>query len=98
MDIKEIEQKITQVSDIYADRFNIKRDQNWYFYKLIEEVGEMTKAYNDYCGRGRNPTTQEMQQHFKDELADVFAHLILFTKAHDIDIETAIMEKWFKWL
>ena len=98
MDSKELTQKIIQVSDIYANRFNIVRDKDWYFYKFIEEVGEMTKSYNDYCGRGRNAPTKESEQQFRDELADVFAHLILFAKAHDIDFEDVIKEKWFQYL
>ena len=40
MDSKELTQKIIQVSDIYANRFNIARDKDWYFSKFIEEVGK----------------------------------------------------------
>lgn len=95
LDLKEIEENINKVSDIYAERFDIKRDKDWYFYKFIEEVGEMTKAYNLLNGKSKNDPDENSFKDFQDEFSDVFAHLILFAKENGIDPLKSLKEKWF---
>ncbi len=87
--------KIKRVSDIYAKTYNIKRDEDWYFLKLLGEIGELTKEYNIIKRRTIRPLNLEA---IEDEIADCFCHIILLADCLDINIEKTIKRKWFKFL
>ena len=88
------------VSDLYAARCGIKRDEVWHLAKLSEEVGELSAAYLSATGRGRDRglDTQALNQAIADEVADVFAQILLFADAHQIDVVEAVRRKWGKYL
>ena len=44
---------VQAVSDLYAERCDIKRDDAWYLLKLQEELGELVQAHLRLTGRGR---------------------------------------------
>ncbi|WP_119308152.1 hypothetical protein [Cohaesibacter haloalkalitolerans] len=92
--------KIAQVSDIYAERFAIERDDLWHLCKLSEELGELHSAFLSLSGRGRDrgKSKAELEQAVEQELADLFAHLLLFAKHRNINIEQALQTKWFRYL
>ncbi|MCF4098898.1 MazG nucleotide pyrophosphohydrolase domain-containing protein [Maritalea mediterranea] len=93
--------KISRVSDTYAERCNIARDDDWYLLKLNEELGELTAAYLRMTQRGRFDaarTPENARASMEAEVADVFAQLLLFVQHNGIDIEDAVTRKWFKYL
>lgn len=98
----EIAEKIKKVSDIYAARFGIRRDEIWYFLKLQEEIGELAKAYVNSRGGGRegsNLAEASIHKEFlSDEIADVLAHLVLFADVNGINIVEALDRKWLSHL
>lgn len=100
MDLKEIEEKLKKVSDIYAEKFNIKRDDDWFILKIQEELGELSSAHLKLTGRARvgDQSKIELDKNLKDEIADVIAMTILYAHHKGIDVESAINEKWFKYL
>ncbi|MBK8202517.1 MAG: pyrophosphatase [Bdellovibrionales bacterium] len=100
MNLKEIEEKLKQVSDIYAEKFNIKRDDDWFVLKIQEELGELSSAHLKITERARvgNQSKPELDKNLKDEIADVIAMTILFAHHKGIDVESAIKDKWFKYL
>lgn len=99
--LAELTRKIAKVSDTYAQRCNIKRDDDWYLIKIGEELGELNAEYLRITQRGRLDESRSMddvREAMEDELADVFAQLLLFARHHDIQIEDALARKWFRYL
>lgn len=87
------------VSDIYADRFGIDRDAVWHLAKLGEELGELQAAFLKRNGQGRaKGDADALQRAVEDEVADLFAQILLFARWQDIDIPTAVARKWGRYL
>ncbi len=100
MNLKEIEEKLKRVSDVYAEKFKIKRDQDWFILKIQEELGELSSAHLKLTERARTgeQTDVELQKNLRDEIADVIAMTMLFAHHKGIDVEQALKDKWFKYL
>ena len=91
---------VAEVSDTYASRNDIARDDDWYLLKLQEELGELTAEYLRASGRGRlkGADAPTIRTALEDEAADVLAMLLLFARNNGIDIEAALGRKWFQYL
>ncbi|WIY51710.1 phosphoribosyl-ATP pyrophosphohydrolase [Devosia sp. YIM 151766] len=91
---------VTQVSDIYAQRNDIRRDDDWFMLKLQEELGELTAEHLRLSGRGRRKgqDAADIVQARDDEAADLLAMLLLYARHNDIDLEVALQRKWFRHL
>lgn len=100
MDLKKLTAQVEKVSQQYTSHFEIKRDSDWFILKLQEELGELTQTYLMWSKKARNKgkSETEMKADFANELADVFAHVLLLATHHDIDLEQAVKDKWLKWL
>ena len=98
--LSELGALVAQVSDIYAERNDIARDNDWYMLKLQEELGELTAEYLRSSGRGRmkGADADAVRIALEDEAADVLAMLLLFARNSGIDLEAALSRKWFKYL
>lgn len=98
--IAELTDKVQRVSDIYAERCNIRRDEDWFALKLQEETGELIAEHLRLSGRGRvgEWTPQEMRIALEDEAADLLATLLLYCRQNGIDLEAALGRKWFRHL
>ncbi len=99
MDLKRLSEEVEQVSQIYAEKFNIERDATWFILKLQEEVGELVQSYLMLVGRARTKgkSPEEIHAEFNKEVADVFCQTLLLARFYDIDIEKEIQEKWLSW-
>ncbi|MBZ5761066.1 MULTISPECIES: MazG nucleotide pyrophosphohydrolase domain-containing protein [Rhizobium] len=88
--------KFEEASRSYAEQNGIIRDTEWFLLKLQEEVGELTQAFNRKTGRGRRKglSDEQLAETMEDEAADVLGHILLFAKAHDLDIAAAVERKW----
>ncbi len=75
-------------------------DDDWFVLKIQEELGELTPTHLKLTQRARigELSTGELQKNLEDEIADVIAMTILFAEYKAIDVETAIKNKWFKYL
>ncbi len=93
-------EKCEIVSSRYAKNNSIERTQDWFLFKLQEELGELTKAYINAKGLGRktNKSDAELKSELANELADVLGHALLFAKHNNIDAEEALNAKWLKYL
>ena len=99
MDIKEIADKVGQVSDTYAKNCDIQRDDDWYLLKLQEELGELTQQHLKVSKRARmSESVEGHKELLSEEVADVFAHVLLYAQKNNIDLEAALEKKWFSWL
>ena len=84
-----------QISDIYAGKYAIDRDDDWFLLKLQEELGELAQAHLRLSGRGRG---QASEQDRADEAADVLCMLLLYCRRFGIDPDAAVRRKWLSWL
>ena len=84
-----------QISDIYAGKYAIERDDDWFLLKLQEELGELAQAHLRLSGRGRG---QASEQDRADEAADVLCMLLLYCRRFGIDPDAAVRRKWLSWL
>ncbi|MNL39621.1 hypothetical protein D3C87_1619080 [compost metagenome] len=91
---------VAEVSDTYASRNDIARDDDWYLLKVQEELGELTAEYLKTTGRGRlkGADGASIRQALEDETADVLAMLLLFARTNHIDLDAALERKWFQYL
>jgi len=99
LSLAEITDRLAQVSDIYASRFNVTRTHEWYLLKTQEELGELVSAYLKATKQTRAKIDlQEAEQNMRDEMADVISFLLLFARQMNIDVEDAIQRKWLHYL
>ena len=82
---------VGQVSDIYAGRFDIRRDDDWALIKLQEELGELAQAHLRLSSRGRGAADETARA---DEAADVLCMLLLYCRRFGIDLDAAVARKW----
>jgi NTP pyrophosphatase (non-canonical NTP hydrolase) len=95
--ITELTERVEQVSAIYAERCDIRRDADWYALKLQEEAGELVAEYLRGSGRGRVGERSEaaIREALENEAADLLAQVLLFCRHSGIDVEAALERKWF---
>lgn len=96
MKLTSLTQIARAVSEVYASRFNINRDELWYLAKLQEELGELTAAHLKANSRGRTKgaSPDELHQQMQEEAGDLLAHLLLYADKNNLDLEAAIRNKW----
>jgi NTP pyrophosphatase (non-canonical NTP hydrolase) len=99
MDLDAASDAVESVSRVYADKFGLERTDEWFMLKLQEEIGELTQAFVDLKGMGRDrgSTADEKRHAFADECADVLAHLLLLARSQRVDIGDALETKWMRW-
>lgn len=99
MHLKELTDKIEDVSAIYARNHGIERDATWFLLKLQEEMGELTQAFLMKAGQSRDKglTQGEVDAGFRSEVADVLCHVLLLARHHGVDVEAAVADKWLVW-
>ncbi|MEL6920136.1 MAG: MazG nucleotide pyrophosphohydrolase domain-containing protein [Pseudomonadota bacterium] len=98
--LKQLQADSETVSQLYAKRCDITRDDDWQILKLQEEVGELASAYLRLTARGREKgaTLAEIRTQFEDELADCLAQIVLIAERFDVDLDQAVDRKWFQYL
>ena len=99
--LKDITEKAKQVMMKYQEEYpDVKMDRDYLPFKLTEEWGECLQAYLMYTDRGRQKgkSKEEIKEMFSQEIADVFAYLLLFADAEGIDPVEAVTKKWLSFL
>ena len=51
--LADLTERVEAVSALYARKFGVERDADWFMLKLAEEVGELTQAFLAATGRTR---------------------------------------------
>lgn len=99
VDLKQLSDDVEHVSQVYAERFGIDRDAAWFLLKLQEEVGELTQSFLMLTGQARDKgqSPDEVVKAFRQEVADVFCQTLLIARFHDVDLPSAVNDKWLVW-
>ncbi|HEY8617018.1 phosphoribosyl-ATP pyrophosphohydrolase [Phenylobacterium sp.] len=95
MTLAEISDAAAQISDIYAGKYGIARDDDWFLLKLQEELGELAQVHLRLSSRGRGEASEQQRA---DEAADVLCTLLLYCRRFGIDPDAAVRRKWLSWL
>lgn len=95
--LDELSELVARVSDVYAARTGVVRDDDWYALKLQEEAGELIAEHLRLSGRGRLKAggRSGAETARADEAADLFAMVLLYCRHNNIDLEAALQRKWF---
>ncbi|WP_265520150.1 MazG nucleotide pyrophosphohydrolase domain-containing protein [Oerskovia flava] len=101
--VSEVSDRVEAISALYARKFGIERDPDWFALKLAEEVGELVQAFlattrrtRPRVGTGAN-LPDGADPAFADEVADVLAHLLLLARSQGVDVDAAVRRKWLAW-
>lgn len=95
MSLSDLSALVLRISDIYAAKYGINRDQDWALLKLQEELGELTAEHLRLSARARGEGDPAA---LAREAADVLGMLLIYCDHAGIDLETAMADKWLKWL
>ena len=93
--LAEVSEAAAEISDIYAGKYAIERNDDWFLLKLQEELGELAQAHLRLSSRGRGEATEQDRA---DEAADVLCMLLLYCRRFGIDPDAAVRRKWLSWL
>jgi NTP pyrophosphatase (non-canonical NTP hydrolase) len=98
--LEDIADRVELVSDLYASRNDVRRDDDWFALKLLEEAGELVAEHLRLTGRSRLKGSSEADIRLArdDEAADLLAMVLLYCRHNAIDIEAALERKWFRHL
>lgn len=99
MKLDELSKQVEEVSVSYAEKFAIRRDEDWAMLKLVEEVGELTRAHLKLTNRARvsDEEAEALRTSFEDELADVLGQVLVMANLANVDLANAIDRKWLAW-
>jgi NTP pyrophosphatase (non-canonical NTP hydrolase) len=99
MPLSELMNEVEQVSQKYAATFGIERDSDWFILKLQEELGELIQSYLMMIGqaRAKDKSPEQLRADFNKEVADVFGHVLLLAKHHNVDLDKEVKDKWLVW-
>ncbi|WP_336724349.1 pyrophosphatase [Cellulosimicrobium cellulans] len=108
--LDDLTERVEAISALYARKFAVERDPDWFMLKLAEEVGELTQAFLVATGRtrprgdassGAAPDgatgSDGAASPLADEVADVLAHLLLLARSQGVDVDAAVRRKWLVW-
>jgi NTP pyrophosphatase (non-canonical NTP hydrolase) len=110
--LDDLTERVEAISALYARKFAVERDPDWFMLKLAEEVGELTQAFLVATGRtrprgdalpsgaaapGAEAGSDGGASPLADEVADVLAHLLLLARSQGVDVDAAVRRKWLVW-
>jgi NTP pyrophosphatase (non-canonical NTP hydrolase) len=101
--LADLTERVEAVSALYARKFDVERDADWFALKLTEEMGELMQAFLVVTGRTRPRDGSGEGMHddagpaLANEVADVLAHLLLLARSQGVDVEAAVRRKWLAW-
>jgi NTP pyrophosphatase (non-canonical NTP hydrolase) len=91
LSLAELGEKVARVSELYAERFGIERDDDWWLIKLQEELGELAQTHLRLSGRGRGAAEEGDRA---AEASDLLCQLLLYCRRYGVDLEAAVERKW----
>ena len=98
MELNELTKKVEQVTSSYANEFNFNRDNDWFMFKLQEEIGELTQKYLMMTSRGRQKglSKDQIRNDFELEVADVLCQVLLLANHNNVNVMDKINSKWLR--
>ncbi len=83
---------IKELQDYLSHIYQGDKDDQGFFMKLIEEIGEVAEVLNKRSGR-KASDSQEWKADLAKELADVIHYAAAIAAVNEIDLSETILEK-----
>jgi len=81
----------TSLEKIDGDLKNSKEYGSILILSLVEEIGEMSRAYLAKHGRKETNIAAQQDETYEQELGDILVSIIRFARIKDIDLDKRIM-------
>lgn len=96
MNLKEAALHCSKAWNQYADKFKIERDDEFYLFKMQEELGELTRAFLELRGSEKKSkaTGDELKKAFASDVASLVGNALILALHFDIDLEQNIKDKF----
>jgi NTP pyrophosphatase (non-canonical NTP hydrolase) len=96
MNLKEAAQHCAKAWGQYAERFQIKRTDEFYLFKMQEELGELVRAFLELRGseKKRKLTEEELKKKFAGDCASLVGNALILAQHFGVDLEKELKEKF----
>ena len=95
MNLKETALHCEKAWNQYAEKFQIHRDDEFYLFKMQEELGELTRAFLELRGsEKKSKTEEELKKKFASDVASLVGNALILALHFDVDLETDIKRKF----
>ncbi len=96
MDLKEAAQHCTKAWGQYAEKFGIQRDDEFYLFKMQEELGELVRSFLELRGseKKRKLSEDELKKKFAGDCASLVGNALILAQHFGIDLEKTLKEKF----
>jgi NTP pyrophosphatase (non-canonical NTP hydrolase) len=80
----------------FAEKFGIRRDDEFYLFKLQEELGELSRAFLELRGSEKRHTDsmETLKKKFDEDVAVLIGNALILAKHFEVDVEKNIKEKF----
>lgn len=89
MNLKETMLHCEKAWNQYAEKFQIKRDDEFYFLKMQEELGELVRAFLEIRGseKKRKSNIDELKKKFAGDVASLVGNALILAHHFGIDLQ-----------
>lgn len=96
MNLKELAQHCEKAWSQYAKKNHIHRDDEFYLFKMQEELGELTRAFLELRGseKKNKPSKEDLKKRFASDIASLVGNALILALYFDVDLETTIKAKF----
>ena len=90
MEIKQAQNKAWEIIEKYNEKHNMKHKKELMFFRLVEEVGELSRQLYNEQDNWRKKFDKE---NFDEELIDILFFILILAKDYDVNIEEVFNKK-----
>jgi NTP pyrophosphatase (non-canonical NTP hydrolase) len=96
MNLKEAALHCDKAWGQYAEKFKIRRYDEFYLLKMQEELGELSRAFLELRGseKQRKISSDELKKKFAADIAVLVGNALILAHHFDVDLEATIKEKF----
>lgn len=95
MDLKKAAEHCEKAWSAFADKHNIKRPDEFFLFKMQEELGELVRTFLEIRGcERRENAPEELQKKFEGDCASLIGNALILALHFGVDIEKKIKEKF----
>jgi len=96
MNLKDAQQHCAKAWGQFADKFQIKRDDPFYLFKMQEELGELARTFLELRGSENKGklTEDELKKKFAGDCASVVGNALILALHFGVDLEKELKKKF----
>ena len=80
----------------FAEKFDIRRDDEFYLFKMQEELGELTRAFLELRGSEKKATSNmdDLKKKLASDITSVVGNALILANHFEVDLEASIKAKF----